>query len=158
MDGTGPLRKMHDPMEYIRFCEACEYAATVPEHLVPTTQFLCIRRSDNKLVGMIQVRHCFNDFLKHYGGHIGYCVRPDERKKGYAREMLGQVLPFCKEIGIDRVLITCIDGNTASERTIMANGGVYESTVYEANANVHLKRFWVDPHSELANTAKGGTL
>ena len=45
--------------------------------------------------------------------------------------------------GIRKVLVTCIDGNVGSEKTIVANGGVYESTVHEANANVDLKRFWI---------------
>ena len=143
MDGTGPLRRMTDPGEYISFCETCEMRATVPENLVPATQFLFIRTFDNKLVGMIQIRHELNDFLKLYGGHIGYSVRPGERRKGYARKMLKKALPYCAEIGINKVLVTCIAGNVGSEKTILANGGVYESTVYESSAKVNLKRFWI---------------
>jgi predicted acetyltransferase len=52
-------------------------------------------------------------------------------------------LPYCQEIGLDKVLITCIDGNIGSEKTILANGGVYESTVHEATDDVNLKRFWI---------------
>lgn len=143
MDGTGPLRRIDDPSEYIKFCMDCENPATAPENFVAATQFLFIRSFDNRLVGMIQVRHYFNDFLERFGGHIGYSVRPTERQKGYAKKMLKEALPFCKEIGIEKVLITCIDGNVGSEKTILANGGVYESTVYEPNDNVHLKRFWI---------------
>lgn len=93
---------------------------------------------------MIQVRHYFNDFLEKYAGHIGYSVRPSERCKGYAKRMLKMTLPFCQEIGIDKVLIACIDGNIGSEKTILANDGVYESTVYEPNGDRYLKRFWID--------------
>ena len=143
MDGTGPLRRIADPEEYLRFCTACEDPATVPDDLAPATQFFFVRTTDRKLVGMLQVRHCFNDYLEKYGGHIGYSVRPAERRKGYAKEMLRMALPFCKEIGLEKVLITCIDGNTGSEKTIRANGGVYESTVHEPNAGVDLKRFWI---------------
>ena len=57
--------------------------------------------------------------------------------------MLKTALPFCREIGIDKVLIACIDGNIGSEKTILANGGVYESTVYEPNGDRYLKRFWI---------------
>ena len=53
-------------------------------------------------------------------------------------------LPFCREIGLDKVLITCMDGNIGSEKTILANGGVYESTVHEPNENEDLKRFWIE--------------
>ncbi len=143
MDGCGPLRRIEDPNEYIKVCKDHEDPAKVLPDLVPATQFFFIRKSDNKLVGMIQVRHRFNDYLEKYAGHIGYSVRPSERRKGYAKEMLRMVLPFCREIGLDKVLITCIDGNIGSERTILSNGGVYGSTVHEPDRNIDLKRFWI---------------
>jgi len=143
MDGCGPLRRYEDPEEYIQVCKDYEDPERVPSHLVPATQFLFIRKRDNRLVGMIQVRHRFNDFLEKYAGHIGYSVRPSERRKGYAKVMLKMVLPFCQEIGIDKVLISCIDDNIGSEKTILANGGVYESTVHEPNEDRDLKRFWI---------------
>ncbi len=143
MDGSGPLRRIDKPMEYIKFCMACENPVTVPKDLVPATQFILVRKSDDKLVGMIQVRHCFNAFLEIFGGHIGYSVRPSERRKGYAKKMLGMVLPFCKQIGLENVLVTCIEGNVGSEKAILANGGIYESTVYNSKTNVNLKRFWI---------------
>lgn len=144
MDGTGPLRRIGNPEEYIKTCAEYEDPDQVPPHLVPATQFLFVRKSDDKLVGMIQVRHRFNDYLEKYAGHIGYSVRPSERRKGYAKEMLRMALPFCREIGIDRVLITCIDGNIGSEKTILANGGLYEYTIHEPNENEDLKRFWIE--------------
>ena len=144
MDGCGPLRRLEDPEEYIKVCAEYEDPEKVPSRLVPATQFFFVRKSDNKLVGMIQVRHCFNDFLEKYAGHIGYSVRPSERRKGYAKQMLKMALPYCREIGLDKVLIACIDGNIGSEKTILANGGVYESTVHEPDENVYLKRFWIE--------------
>ena len=143
MDGTGALRKTADPEEFIKISIEREDPKNVPENRVPATQFIFIRKSDNCLVGMLQVRHYFNDYLEKYAGHIGYSIRPSERRKGYAKEMLRMALPHCREIGLDRVLITCIDGNVGSEKTILANGGVYESTVHEPNDNVDLKRFWI---------------
>ena len=143
MDGTGPLRRTSNPEEYIQICLDHEDPLKVPSHLVPATQFFFIRKSDNKLVGMIQVRHHFNDYLEKYAGHIGYSVRPSERRKGYAKKMLKKTLPFCREIGLNKVMITCIDGNIGSEYTILANGGVYEYTIHEPNENVDLKRFWI---------------
>ena len=143
MDGCGPLRRFEDFEEYIQVCKDYEDPEKVPSYLVPATQFLFVRKSDNRLVGMIQVRHRFNGFLEKYAGHIGYSVRPSERCKGYAKEMLRIVLPFCREIGMDKVLIACIDGNIGSEKTILANGGIYESTVHEPNGDRDLKRFWI---------------
>lgn len=91
---------------------------------------------------MIQVRHRFNDYLAEYGGHIGYSVRPDERRKGYAKWMLAHVLPEARKIGLDRVLVTCDDDNEGSSRTIEANGGVFERKT-ELEGDI-LRRYWID--------------
>lgn len=93
---------------------------------------------------MIQIRHCFNEFLEKYAGHIGYSVCPTERRKGYATQMLRLALPECKALGLDRVLISCVEGNEGSKRTILRNGGVYESTVFEPGEGVYLERYWID--------------
>ena len=143
MDGCGPLRSAKDAEDYLRLCREHEDPATVPKHLVPATQLLFVRKSDNKLVGMIQIRHKFNEYLAQYGGHIGYSVRPDERRKGYAKEMLRMALPKCRELGLDKVMITCIEDNIGSEKTILANGGIYYSTEYEPLEYENIKRFWI---------------
>lgn len=144
MDGCGSLRRLDNPYDFIKKCSDYERAETLPEGRVIATQFMLVRASDNRLLGMIQVRHYFYDYLSKFGGHIGYSVRPSERLKGYAKEMLKMVLPFCREIGLEKVLITCIDGNIGSEKTILANGGKYESTVYEPDEKVYLKRHWIE--------------
>lgn len=88
MDGCGPLRRFDDMKAYLEDTMRYTREETLPEGMVLATQFLCIRKSDNRLVGMIQVRHYLNDFLRTFGGHIGYSVRPSERRKGYASWML----------------------------------------------------------------------
>lgn len=143
MDGCGSLRRLENPEEYIQVCRDYEDPERVPDNRVPATQFIFVRKCDNRLIGMIQVRHHFNDYLEKYAGHIGYSVRPSERRKGYAKKMLKMTLPFCKELGISKVLISCIDGNIGSEKTILANGGMYESTVREPYKDMALKRFWI---------------
>ena len=143
MGGCGDLRTLADPLQYIAASRQLEDPLTVPKSRVQATQFLYVRQADQRVVGMIQVRHCFTEYLEKFGGHIGYSVSPSERQKGYATAMLAAVLPYCKEIGLEKVLLTCDDGNIASERTILANGGVYESTVFEAEENVDVKRFWI---------------
>ena len=143
MDGCGPLRNIENPEEYIKVSIDWEVPEKVPYNRVPATQYLLIRKSDNRLVGMIQVRHCFNDYLEKYAGHIGYSVRPSERCKGYAKKMLKMALPFCREIGLDKVLIACEEHNIGSEKAIIANGGVYESTVCDPSDGENLKRFWI---------------
>ena len=85
-----------------------------------------------------------NEFLEMFGGHIGYSVAPSERRKGYATQMLKEALSVCKDLGIRKVLITCIKDNEGSRRTILNNGGMYESTVYEPDENVFLERYWIE--------------
>ena len=145
MDGTGPLRRMDDVAEWLNFNAMAESEDTVPAGLVTAEQYIYVRETDNKIVGMIQFRHYFNDFLEKYGGHIGYSVRTDERRKGYAKRMLSDCLKICKAYGLKNVLITCIQGNEGSKRTILANGGAYESTVYCDQDGVYLERYWIRP-------------
>ena len=144
MDGTDGLRRIEDPEEWIERSILFMDPKYVPEGLVPATQFIYVREEDHKIVGMLQIRHCFNAYLEKYGGHIGYSVAPSERRKGYAAQMLKLALPKCRELGIDKVLITCIEDNIGSRKTILANGGVYESTVYEPDEQVNLERYWID--------------
>ena len=143
INGCGPLRDCEDPITYISECKKYTISETLPKGRVISTQFFYIRKEDNRLVGMIQVRHYLNKYLSKYGGHIGYSIKPSERRKGYATSMLKAVLPYCKEIGLDKILISCIDSNIGSEKTILNNGGIYESTVYERKEKCHLKRFWI---------------
>ena len=144
MDGCGPLRYNESAAQWLTDVRAYADPATVPEGKVQATQFLSVRESDGRLVGMIQVRHYFNDYLEQFGGHIGYSVRPDERRKGYAREQLRLALSYCRgTLGLDRVLITCNTSNEGSRRTILSAGGVYENTVHEPDRNVDRERYWI---------------
>lgn len=143
MDGTNRLRGMVDPLDWIQYVNRYKDPDTVPQGAVPATQYLFVREEDEKIVGMLQIRHFSNAYLKELGGHIGYSVVPSERRKGYATQMLKMALPKCKELGIDPVLISCICGNEGSKRTILKNGGIYESTVYEPNIKVNLERYWI---------------
>ena len=144
MDGTGSLRKTDDPKEWLDRIKTFKNKSTVPEGMVMATQFIYVREEDKKIVGMLQLRHYFNEYLEKFGGHIGYSVAPSERRKGYATEMLSAALPVFKEAGLDKVLITCIRGNLGSKGTILNNGGVYESTVYEPDMDIYLERYWID--------------
>ena len=143
MDGCGSLRRCATAQEWIEKCRLGKDPATVPADLVPATQFIYVREEDGRVVGMLQIRHYFNDHLRLYGGHIGYSVRPSERRKGYATAMLHDALPHCRELGITDVLISCLTDNEGSRRTILANGGVYESTVHEPELNRDLDRYWI---------------
>ncbi len=144
----GSLKKYDDIKEWIKEVEQLKTSETTPDHLVPMTQYLYVREEDCKIVGMIQIRHYLNEVLRNFGGHVGYSVCPSERRKGYATEMLKRVLPECKALGIDDVLITCMDSNEGSRKVIQKNGGVFESTIYEPERNATFERYWIHLNNE----------
>jgi len=98
---------------------------TVDPHWVVTDTFFAIREHDNRIIGMIDFRQELNDFLKDFG-HCGYSVRPSERKKGYATEMLKQVLEIARKIGLKEFQLSCVSDNVPSVKTIAKNGGTYK--------------------------------
>lgn len=97
---------------------------TVNENWVVTDTFFAVREDDNKIIGIIDLRHTLNDFLKDLG-NCGYSVRPSERNKGYATEMLGQVCDIARKYGMPKLKLSVEKNNLASVRTIQKNGGVY---------------------------------
>jgi len=116
--------------------------ATVPEGLVPSSTYLGVREKDNYIIGMIDIRHYLNDFLKQFGGNIGYGVRKTEKNKGYAKQMLKLALEKCKELKIKKVLITCDEDNIASEKVILSANAKFEDIRNIDGENK--KRFWID--------------
>ena len=131
--------------EWIRICtlrkdkRTCEEVGTN----VPSHTYLAIRKSDNRIIGVIDLRHHIDHpILGTWGGHCGYSVRPSERGQGYATEMLRLNKLKAKEMGIYKMLVTCDEGNIASEKAILANGGVYEKTIDVDGDKI--KRFWIN--------------
>ncbi|MGA7356867.1 MAG: GNAT family N-acetyltransferase [Candidatus Cybelea sp.] len=57
-------------------------------------------------------------------GHIGYGVVPWKRGRGYAKAALALMLPEARYEGLPYVEITTDPDNIASQRVIVANGGV----------------------------------
>ena len=109
---------------------------------VPDSVFFLLDEERNRLLGAVNIRHHLNEHLLNYGGHIGDGVRPSERRKGYATEIIRLALLKCKELGIDRVLICCNKTNIGSAKSIMNNGGVLEDE--RIVDDVLVQRYWIN--------------
>jgi len=138
--GAGDLAKL-DVDTWLQQCVDYKKGRSLPDGFVPATQFLAVRKNDNKLVGMIAIRHSLTPHLLEIGGHVGYSVAPDERGKGYATQMLRLGLVECKKLGIERVRVTCKTTNQASESVIKKCGGEFDGTAeYEG---LTFNRYWI---------------
>jgi predicted acetyltransferase len=132
-----------DYHDFDNYCK-CLYARShrVEANRVPATIYFCLDADRNIVVGAVDIRHYLNDALLINGGHIGDGVRPSERRKGIATQMIGMALEECKKFGIDRVLMTCEKWNVGSAKSIMNNGGVLENEV-DVDGKV-FQRYWIN--------------
>jgi predicted acetyltransferase len=98
----------------------------------------------DELVGRVSVRFELTEWLAAYGGHIGYAVRPSCRRRGYASAMLRAALEVARSAGLERVLITCDDGNVGSAAVIERCGGVLEGLIDGPDGGPPRRRYWID--------------
>jgi len=140
--GCGTLEICSSAKEWIENCKLISNKDTCPISKVPSNVYIAVRINDNKIVGIIDLRHHIDHpILSSWGGHIGYYVRPNERKKSYGKEMLRLNLINAQKLGIKKVLITCNQNNIASEKTIISNGGIFETLITVGEEL--MKRYWI---------------
>lgn len=97
---------------------------TVSPDWVLTDTFFAADDS-GRIVGIIDLRRELKGFLVNFG-NSGYSVRPSERRKGYATEMLRLLKIHAAEVGMESLQLSVERDNAPSVRTILKNGGVYE--------------------------------
>ena len=107
-------------LEHLEEMQNCE----PNENRVPGETYMLVRERDNRLIGMCNIRYVLNERLERIGGHIGYGIRPTERRHGYNEINLYLALEHCREHGLDVVYLDCDDDNPASYRTMEALGGI----------------------------------
>lgn len=128
----------HDFDYYLEHLEV----KTPTDGKVPDSVFFLLDEDRNKLLGAVNIRHYLNEALLKEGGHIGDGIRPSERRKGYATEMIRLALIECRKLGIDRVLMTCEKDNIGSAKSILKNGGVLENEFVNSEGCVE-QRYWI---------------
>lgn len=136
INGAGGLRRYLDDYEgwLEKLKEDC--LREPGEDKVPARTFFLVRADDGRIVGMANIRLALNERLRHYGGHIGYSIRPTERGKGYNKINLYLALKVCARHGIDSVFLDADLDNPASWRTMEALGGKRIRTYFD-DQNAH---------------------
>lgn len=114
----------------------------LPKGFVRENFYLCYDKAE--LVGVFSLKFELTPYLKDFGGHIGYAVRPSKRNRGIAGDILKQGLNISKQFGFKHILCVCDDDNLPSEKVILKNGGVFENKLYDAEEKVFVKRYWIN--------------
>ena len=135
----------HDFEIYLDSLEVKEYREGGP---VPDSTFFCLAIDRDIIVGAVNIRHFLNEQLLMNGGHIGDGIRPSERRKGYATEMIALALEKCRELNIRKVLMVCDKENIGSAKSIIKNGGVLENEVIING--VTEQRYWINLDEQVA--------
>ena len=122
--GSRGLHNYDKYEDWLRLVKECEKPDNTLLGVQASTYFAV--RSDDTVVGCIELRHTLNEALTVIGGHIGFSVVPTERRKGNATKMLRRMLAEAKKTGLTKVLLTCDTDNIGSYKTVEACGGVKE--------------------------------
>ncbi|MED3624091.1 GNAT family N-acetyltransferase [Neobacillus thermocopriae] len=133
-----------DPTNFqnmIQFLLDSEQGKNLPANRVPASTFWLVNEK-KKVIGVVNIRHQLTESLFHSGGHIGYGIRPSERRKGYATKLLSLSLEKAKELALEKVLLVCDAKNIGSEKTILKNGGIPDKDFMKEDGTI-LKRYWI---------------
>lgn len=128
--------------DYLQVLADQQRGKDLPPNHVPSTFLFAFVGA--RIVGRVSIRHSLNDFLERVGGHVGYVVVPEFRRRGYATEILRQAILIVRErFGIRSVLVTCDDDNVGSSKVIEKNGGQLENVVTGPDLPKPKRRYWI---------------
>ena len=127
---------------FIRLCSDEAAGRNLATGRVPQSTFWLIR-DEQRILACSRLRHTLNAFLEELGGHIGYDVRPSERRRGYGTLLLRLTLDKARDLGLKRVLVTADSPNVASWRIIEKNGGVLCGEAVSQHTGELLRKYWI---------------
>lgn len=131
----------HDYHDFDSYLNNLETKENTPNR-VANSVFFCLDTDRNIIVGAIDIRHQLNDYLAKYSGHLGDGIRPSERRKGYATQMIKLALEECRKLNLKRILMVCDKANIGSAKSIIKNGGILESEIIKDSRPK--QRYWID--------------
>ena len=127
ISGSSNLQDYSDPEQWLKSLEFSEGNTYDFQGNPPSFQCVYVNGNSNSIVGMIQYRNNYDRKVTKYYGNIGYCIRPSERRKGYAKRMLSDMIFKCSGVGIKKLMLVCNVGNEGSKKVIVSNGGILQS-------------------------------
>lgn len=143
-DGCFSMKRHKTPKDFIDDCiEWSNPSRPAGKQGAWGNVIMAIRKSDKKMVGCFQAHNVLSERMAKYTGHVGYSVRPSERRRGYAKQLLAKAKDFLSSFGFDEINVACLPDNEASRKTILANGGEYIETVYFESDGVNLERYLI---------------
>lgn len=146
INGSGSLDKIYEGYTFEEALDRClkmedeDYAKSV--NRCPGKTFLLIREDDNRIVGSINVRWNLNEDMLNFGGHIGYGIRPTERRKGYNKINLYMGIIEAQKVGLDKIMVDCAVNNLGSDKTLKALGGRLERTEIDPSDGALTNVYW----------------
>lgn len=149
INGTGGMDNCLGGLSYEQWLDNLEkmrdsdYAESV--NRCPSETFFLIRKDDDKIVGMINIRYKLNEAMLKFGGHIGYGIRPTERRKGYNKiNLYLGLIKANEDFELEKVMLDCSVDNLGSDKTIQALGGVLERSEIDSSDGSLTNVYWID--------------
>ena len=154
MNGTGSMDRCLDDLSYEEWIieqeKRGEYKYATSINRCPSKTFFVVRESDNRIIGMINIRYQISkELLNNGASHIGYGIRPTERRKGYAKIALYLGIIEEQKMGEDNILLDCNLDNIGSNKTILALGGVLDKTEIDPNDNEMTNYYYINVNDSI---------
>jgi predicted acetyltransferase len=143
-ENYNPHRKaLRDFKVFVEELQSMKRGENLKPGIVPMTTYW-LWRDGGKIIGESRLRHFLNPELEIEGGHIGYLIRPSERRKGFGTLILALTMEKAVVQGLKRVLVTCDSDNLGSARIIEKNGGVLAGYAISPSDGKQISHYWID--------------